>query len=52
MTDEPIQTTDPVPVIPDEPVALRRHRESKALAERLERERRIEREGGPKASRW
>jgi hypothetical protein len=46
-------TTDPVNAIPPpEPLALRRIREAQALAERLDRERKIERDGGPKASRW
>jgi hypothetical protein len=46
------QTTDPVPHIPNEFPALRRVREGVALERRLEREREVERAGGPKARSW
>jgi hypothetical protein len=45
-------TTDPVGDAPPEALALRAMREAKALAERLKRELKAEREGGPKASKW
>lgn len=47
-----VLTTDPVGDAPPEPRAFRRMREAQALTERLEREKREEKAGGPEASRW
>lgn len=47
-----VPSTDPVGEAPGEPVALRRMREAKALAQRLKDEAARERAGGQEASRW